>query len=143
MSRAGCVQGSPHPVPAGLIHSRQVTPQGQRTPAFAPGTPLQPRARPGWLLHGARPRGAAAGPPARGETARGPPARRAHLAPSALTSGAGAPGSCPGGRRAGPEARPARAGQGAGPAAVSRTPGPLPAPPWRPAASASGARELY
>lgn len=59
MSRAGCVEGSPHQVPAGLIHSRQVTPQGQRTPAFAPGTPLQPRERPGWLLHGARPRGAA------------------------------------------------------------------------------------
>lgn len=113
-------------------------PAGPENTGLRPGGPAAAPSAPRGLLHGARPRsrGGAASTRSRGEA----PARPA---PSALTSGAGAPGSCPGGRRGGPGARPARAGQAAGPAAASRTPGPLPAPPWRPTASASGARELY
>lgn len=82
---------SPHPVPAGLIHSRPatalaqtatLTPRGQRTPAFAPGAPPQPRARPGGscTVHA---HGAAAGPPARGAAARPPPGPPRALSPPA------------------------------------------------------------
>lgn len=38
MSQAGCEEASPHPVPAGLIHSGQLT-------ALTPTATLTPRAR--------------------------------------------------------------------------------------------------
>lgn len=56
MSPAGCEEASPHPVPAGLIHYRQLTaltptatltPQVHSTAALAPGHGRSPELAPG------------------------------------------------------------------------------------------------
>lgn len=91
MSPAGCEEASLHPVPPGLIHSGQLTaltptatlsPRAQSTAAWTPWP--QPRACPGWLLHGACPRGSRLSRPHAGRRGGPGPARPARaLSPPA------------------------------------------------------------
>lgn len=47
MSQAGCEEASPHPIPAGLIHSGQLTPRARSTAALAAEPGRSPELAPG------------------------------------------------------------------------------------------------